>query len=73
MDKGSVVDLPQTEDIKKIAVGLGWDASAGVNIYIYIYILAVRGIYFLLFIEKWAPSPPFWAWTHPKRFIIVCS
>ena len=37
------------------------------------YNLAIRGIHFLLFIEQWVPSPPFWAQTHPKRFIMVYS
>ena len=33
--------------------------------------LAVRGIYFLLFINKWVPSPPFLVQTYPKRLIMV--
>mmetsp|Transcript_8588 Transcript_8588/g.22178 ORF Transcript_8588/g.22178 Transcript_8588/m.22178 type:complete len:386 (-) Transcript_8588:137-1294(-) len=29
MEKGSVVDLPRTSEIKSITAGLGWDTSAG--------------------------------------------
>jgi len=29
MEKGSVVDLPKTADMRQVVAGLGWDASAG--------------------------------------------
>mmetsp|Transcript_87957 Transcript_87957/g.174580 ORF Transcript_87957/g.174580 Transcript_87957/m.174580 type:complete len:381 (-) Transcript_87957:98-1240(-) len=29
MEKGSVVDLPKTADMRKVVAGLGWDTSAG--------------------------------------------
>ena len=39
----------------------------------YNYFLAVRGIYFLLFLHEWVPNRQFWVKTRLKRSIIVYS